>query len=83
MIRKTSGRKGSRICGAVDKAVAQVSNLLYRRFPIGRRSENVGPPKQLQGQLLARTEPMAGWKPATQQTGNLRYVVPGFAAMAC
>jgi hypothetical protein len=38
--------------------VAQVSNLLYRGFPIRRRGEN---------------REIAGWKPATQQVGNLRY----------
>jgi hypothetical protein len=38
--------------------VAQVSNLLYRGFPIRRRSYD---------------REIAGWKPATQQVGNLRY----------
>jgi hypothetical protein len=38
--------------------VAQVSNLLYRGFPIRRRGHD---------------REIAGWKPATQQVGNLRY----------
>ncbi|HYV27277.1 MAG TPA: hypothetical protein VFA77_07070 [Candidatus Eisenbacteria bacterium] len=39
--------------------VAQVSNLLYRRLPVGRLSK--------------KSDHAAGWKPATQQVENLRY----------
>ncbi len=39
--------------------VAQISNLPYRRFPIGKASR--------------RSRRGAGWKPAIQQIGNLRY----------
>lgn len=39
--------------------VAQISNLMYRRLPVGRSSE----------QMRRR----AGWKPAIQQIRNLRY----------
>jgi hypothetical protein len=41
--------------------VAQVSNLLYRRLPVGMPVRNVAH--------------AAGWKPAIQQTGSLRYGV--------
>ena len=47
---------------AVDKVVAQVSNLLYRRFPIGSMTVAPG--------LSGR--PQAG-STAIQQVGNLRY----------
>ena len=39
--------------------VAQISNLLYRRLPVGR--------------ALEPQPGSAGWKPAIQQIGNLRY----------
>ncbi|MCL4788402.1 MAG: hypothetical protein KJ070_16660 [Verrucomicrobia bacterium] len=44
---------------AIKVHVAQVSNLLYRRLPVGK------PP--------SANAPLAGWKPAIQQTGSLRY----------
>jgi hypothetical protein len=44
--------------------VAQVSNLLYRRFPIGRRR------LLLYCQMLRNP---AKWNSAIQQVGNLRY----------
>jgi hypothetical protein len=47
---------GTEVCNSVF--VAQVSNLLYRGFPIRRRGYD---------------REIAGWKPATQQVGNLRY----------
>ena len=45
-------------------AVAQVSNLLYRRLPVG---------KALKLPARPRISRLAGWKPAIQQTGSLRY----------
>ena len=45
-------------------SVAQVPNLLYRRLPVGR--------------LWTLATP-AGWKPAIQQVGNLRYETRLFA----
>jgi hypothetical protein len=48
--------------------VAQVSNLLFRRLRVGKASEN-----------LLR---WAGWKPAIQQTGSLRYYWFTFVALA-
>jgi hypothetical protein len=42
--------------------VPQTSSLLYRRLPVGRVSQTQRWP--------------AGWKPATQQVGNLRYRNP-------
>ena len=53
-----------RVQGCIQLPVAQVSNLLYRRLPVGRAL-----------QLLARprVSRLAGWKPAIQQTGSLRY----------
>ncbi len=44
---------------ACRRLVAQVSNRLYRRLPVGRVSE--------------KAQRAAGWKPAIQQIGNLRY----------
>ena len=41
------------------EAVAQVSNLLYRGFPIRNRARRSGHP--------------ADWKSAIRQVGNLRY----------
>ena len=43
------------------RLVAQVSNLPYRRLPVGN--------------VPVSCERPAGWKPATQQVGNLRYVL--------
>jgi hypothetical protein len=45
--------------------VAQISNLPYRRFPIGRPLNGLG------ARAFRRS---AGWKPAIQQIRNLRYV---------
>src|SRR6266446_5434664 len=44
--------------------VAQVSNLLYRRLPVGRTGRI--PVRRIVGRL-------ADWKSAIQQTGSLRY----------
>src|SRR6059036_1276898 len=52
-----------------QKAVAQISNLLYRRFLIGRSLGVFGP-----GWLVFR---LARWKRAIQQIGNLRYGAAG------
>ena len=49
--------------------VAPVFNLLYRRFPIGRVPSGKGRP--------------AGWKPAIQQIGNLRYAFRPHSPMNC
>jgi hypothetical protein len=46
-------------------SVTQISNLLYRRFPIGRASYRSNARERSQG-------PQAG-SPAIQQIGNLRY----------
>src|ERR1043166_6139210 len=53
----------SRVMGSVwvtAVPVAQISNLLYRRFLIGKAH--------------SAWQPTAGWKPAIRQIGNLRYV---------
>ena len=55
IFHKSAGRTACR------RLVAQVSNLLYRRLPVGRVSETSRCP--------------AGWKPAIQQIGNLRYAL--------
>ena len=47
-------------CAVVERAVvAQVSNLPYRRLPVGKVSSATGT--------------VADWKSAIQQVGNLRY----------
>ena len=50
--------------GGLKLLVAQVSNLLYRRLPVG---------KALRLPARERVSRLAGWKPAIQQTGSLRY----------
>ena len=45
--------------------VAQVSNLLYRRFPIGRTPDNLDANKH--------AKDLQAGSPALQQVGNLRY----------
>jgi hypothetical protein len=48
----------------------QISNLPYRRFPIGNR------PAEKRHRVLAERVLVlpAGWKPAVQQIKNLRYI---------
>ena len=53
--------------------VAQTSSLPYRGFPIRRRAITC---------WLPSFPSLAGWKPAIQQTGSLRYLAPRCAA-AC
>ena len=60
-------RNGSLICGNPRprrRTVAQVSNLLYRGFPIRSRSS---------ARNRSDFPAPADWKSATQQIGNLRY----------
>ena len=52
--------------GERGSLVAQVSNLLCRRLPVGRAS--------------GWSSASAGWKPAIQQVGNLRYEGGGVPA---
>src|SRR6185436_15305732 len=52
-------RQGRKSLTEGFRFVAQVSNLLCRRLPVGRRSHTNGRP--------------AGWKPAIQQVGNPRH----------
>ncbi len=49
---------------AMNRDVAQICNLLYRRFAIGMAAKNPG--------ALTFSRP-AGCKPAIQQIANLRY----------
>jgi hypothetical protein len=58
---------------ALLQTVAQVSNLLYRRFPIGRPSECFCAPESSQGWQAGSH--------AIQQVGNLRYSGCGHAAL--
>src|SRR5258708_24843545 len=50
-------------------SVAQVSNLLYRRFPIGRAGDSSSAPR-------SSDDSQAG-SPAIHQVGNLRYSTSG------
>ena len=50
--------------GCINLPVAQVSNLLYRRLPVV---------KALKLPARLTVSKLAGWEPATQQTGSLRY----------
>ena len=49
--------------------VAQVSNLLYRRLPVGRLS----PPRRARGLEIRDT---AGWKPALRFTFHVSFFTP-------
>ena len=67
-----------RVGGATE--VAQVSNLLYRGFPIRSRASIPAAwafpkPCRLEADAGVWTFPggFAGWKPAIRQVGNLRY----------
>jgi hypothetical protein len=53
---------------AISEPVAQVSNLLYRRFPIGRATSLCNRPKSAATETLA-----SGQTARAQQAGSLRY----------
>src|SRR5205809_7755776 len=71
---------------AMDSVVAKVSNLLYRRFPIGRTLACREPISVCRLEALRYSRLETGWKPALRATGGLWQppcLVPEPALLTC